>query len=384
MPETSTETAAGEVALAFQASTATISGRLSAILATLWAQIDPSDPRGSWAALSPQAEGAFVAAQLVAAGQADGYVLAALAAQGVVQAPLEPRSFANPGRVSGPGALLVDPVAFAGQAASGLALNDLLAIPASRVATARQSGVSARDALTAGGHSLRMYAETEIPDAARLASQVSMSANHVTGYVRYVGLKCCSRCAILSGRVYRLSRGFRRHPRCRCGMRPYRAGDEAPDPMALFRDGRITDLTRAERAAIELGADLNQVVNAKRGLYVAGGEQFTTEGTTLSGVAGARILARNIAERGGAGPNAVYTNNFAISRREVAEATAKYGPLMARGNPFLRRGALGGTQVVPGRLRSAGRPSVSTIMRTAESPEAARLLLMNYGYLMRP
>lgn len=373
-------TSAADLALAFQLSTRTISGRLSAILALLWRQLDPGDPRGSWAVLSPTAEGAFVAAQLAAAGQGDAFVRAALAAQGVtVPVPRRPAGLQVPDRVLEAGSLVVDPVAFAGEAASGLALTDLLAIPAHRYATALAGGVSPRAARTAGGLSLGMYAETEIPDAARGAVQVSMAAHHVAGYIRHVGSKCCSRCAILSGRWYRFSRGFQRHPRCVCGMQPAPESEDAPDPMTLFREGRITDLTHAERAAIELGADLNQVVNAKRGLYVAGGQQFTSEGTTRRGVAGARMFSSAVAERSGS-RQTVFTD-YAVSRREVAAATAKYGPIMERGNPFTRAAPLGGTQTVPGRLRSTGRPSVAQIMRSAGSPDEIRRALLNYGYV---
>ena len=142
--------------------------------------------------------------------------------------------------------------------------------------------------------------------------------------------------------------------------------------------------THEERQAIDMGADLNQVVNANRGMYVAGDRQYTREGTTRRGVAGARIIARDIARAGGAPPGQVYAN-YTISRYELSKATAKYGPLMRRGTPFQRRAPLGGTQQVIGaNYTRTGRLSVGEIMRTSTSPEDVTRQLINHGYVLDP
>ena len=45
--------------------------------------------------------------------------------------------------------------------------------------------------------------ESIVTDAARAAESVSMTAYPDIYHVRYVNPPCCSRCAILAGRVYR-------------------------------------------------------------------------------------------------------------------------------------------------------------------------------------
>lgn len=108
---------------------------------------------------------------------------------------------------------------------------------------------------------------TLIADAAREAEAVAAVAEpEVTRYVRLVAPPCCGRCAVLAGKVYRWSTGFQRHPRCDCEMVPTneaRAGDLALDPDELFRQGAIRGLSRADVKALNMGADLGQVVNVR-------------------------------------------------------------------------------------------------------------------------
>jgi hypothetical protein len=70
------------------------------------------------------------------------------------------------------------------------------------------------------------------------------------------------------------------------------AGDFRTDPRAAIKAGQVTGLSKADtRAIVEDGADVSQVINAKRGMYTADGRKFTTEGTTRRGVAGRRLEA---------------------------------------------------------------------------------------------
>lgn len=107
-----------------------------------------------------------------------------------------------------------------------------------------------------------------IQDAGRTASAVSNAIRPaVTGYVRYLNAPSCGRCAVLAGRVYRYSQGFRRHPRCDCQMHPTNqaVGPElVRDPMAAFERGEIRGLTHADAEAIQKGADISQVINVRR------------------------------------------------------------------------------------------------------------------------
>lgn len=154
---------------------------------------------------------------------------------------------------------------------------------------------------------LQSMAVTQIADSWRVASGASMATRPaLQGYVRHVGPTCCSRCAILSGRFYRWSSGFERHPNCRCVNIPttIRAMDAVSEtPEELFHQGRIRGLSKANQRAIEDGADIIQITNAYRrtsGMSFAqvspikrgrNGDKFTTEGTTLRGLAGLQQLA---------------------------------------------------------------------------------------------
>lgn len=143
-----------------------------------------------------------------------------------------------------------------------------------------QAFVGASDGRTTAGlleqatseASLRLMAVTQIADAGRVASGVAIAARPaVAGYVREVGGACCSRCAVLAGAFYRWSEGFQRHTGCQCVNVATSNAGLAQSPSRLFREGRITDLSRADTRAVTDGADLGRVVNAHRtGLDVAG------------------------------------------------------------------------------------------------------------------
>lgn len=144
-----------------------------------------------------------------------------------------------------------------------------------------------------------MIATTQTADAARFAEHLGMAVRpRVVAYTRVVEAGACSRCMILAGREYAWSTGFLRHPRCKCTMQPMHPDTRVPgdSPRALF-----DDLTEAEQdrrfgrdgaEAIRAGADMSQVVNARRGMVEpSDGTQarYTTEGTTRRGYAGRRL-----------------------------------------------------------------------------------------------
>jgi hypothetical protein len=108
--------------------------------------------------------------------------------------------------------------------------------------------------------------------------------------------KSCARCLLLSGKEYRYNAGFQRHPRCDCIHIP--KGDKrvssVPSPESMYaamsRSERTrAGFTKADQLALAEGADLGQVVNARRGMYVAGGKKLTREGVTRRGFAGSRL-----------------------------------------------------------------------------------------------
>lgn len=145
-----------------------------------------------------------------------------------------------------------------------------------------------------------------VSDAGRSAMGVyTASRAQELGHIRTLTPPSCARCAILAGRFYRWSEGFDRHPRCDCEMLPAPRSAALPDPFGAFergeigshRDGKFVDgLTKAQRKAVEDGADISQVVNASKGMqtvsFAGRRVQITTEGTTSRGLAFRALSSR--------------------------------------------------------------------------------------------
>lgn len=167
--------------------------------ADAWQQIDPDLIVESW---TRQVDRVFLAvsgAQQAAAGQADGYLAAVLAEQGIATG--------SDGQIAAG--------AFAGIASDGRDLRSLLVQPANLATYALASGRSRAEALASGRASLDMIVRTQVADAGRTADQVALTAHRsASGYMRLLVPPACSRCVILAGRWYPYSAGFRRHPRC--------------------------------------------------------------------------------------------------------------------------------------------------------------------------
>lgn len=206
------------------------------------------------------------------------------------------------------------PDAFAGLTGDGRPLQSLLYAP---VALSKQrigQGERIADVLRDESKHVALLARTVTQDAGRMAQQSGMAAETaVRGYVRKVHLPACPRCIILSGRFYRYSDGFLRHPNCDCTMIPVAVGLDmvhAEDPAELMARMQAEhperlrkSLTEGDLKALEHGADLNQVVNAHRGMTTAAGPgrtgKVTTEGTTKRGFAGQRLAAEGFVKSGG-------------------------------------------------------------------------------------
>jgi len=170
--------------------------------------------------------------------------------------------------IDAPPAAPINPAAFAESASDGRLLVGLLEAA---------STVQALELMTV----------TQIADASRVASGVAIATRERVSWTRMVNPPCCARCAILAGRVYRWSEGFQRHPGCDCRHIPTQedvAGDVRTDPQALFKQGKVSGVTRAEQKAIEDGANINRVINARRSLYMdEAGHRLTREATTRRG-----------------------------------------------------------------------------------------------------
>lgn len=268
---------------------AALARRAAQRIGKLWRQVDRGNITPSWRALLAEAYAVLSGAQAIAAASAGGYVDAALQAQG---GGADAAARVAPGR-------------FAGVASDGRDLPGLLYRPAVRTLELIGTGVTPARALAAGAVSLDMIVRTQVADAGRVADGVAITARpEVAGYVRMVVGKTCARCLILAGRRYRWNEGFKRHPRCDCRHIPAAenaAGDLATNPRLAFADMDRAEqdrvFTKAGAQAIRDGADISQVVNARRGMETAsvfGREVLvTTEGTTTRGLAGTRLGAKS-------------------------------------------------------------------------------------------
>lgn len=148
--------------------------------------------------------------------------------------------------------------------------------------------------------------ESIVQDAARAAESVATAVRPDLYHVRYVSPPCCSRCAILAGRVYRWSDGFERHTNCDCSMIPTTvAAPFAQSPDDLIERGLVTDLSKADRRAILDGADPGKVVNVRRR------------------AAGLREPGRVLARAGRPTPEGIY--RMAADRTEAVSLLRKFG-----------------------------------------------------------
>lgn len=252
-----------------------------------WQGVDPRRIDASWRVLLPRLSIAFTGAQQAAAQGADRYLNAVLGEQGI--------------GTSAGGRVIAS--ALSGTAADGRPLDTLLEHPTITARLAIRAGATPPRALAVGHAHLDMIVRTEIADAGRLADQIATAAHSgAEGYTRLAVGKTCSRCLVLAGKWYEWNAGFDRHPRCDCihvpGSRA--TNDVRSNPRTYFdslsRAEQDRTFTVAGAEAIRHGADIGQVVNARRGMQTAGVRgrrlQVTTEGTTTRGFAGMRLGAR--------------------------------------------------------------------------------------------
>lgn len=206
-----------------------------------------------------------------------------------------------------------------GVAGDGRPVDSLLyeSVIGARVAVAE--GSTARQALATRGQWLTQAVGTLLSDTGRQSESLAMGVRPVGGYVRMLNPPSCSRCAVLAGKWYRKNQGFRRHPGCDCRHIPAAESvgsdltvnvAEYFDTLSPSEQARI--FTNAGAEAIRNGADINQVVNARRGMNTAqtasgrrvlapvqiGGRDVftTTEGVTRRGRA-SRVLQTGTTRR---------------------------------------------------------------------------------------
>lgn len=170
----------------------------------------------------------------------------------------------------------VETAALVGVASDGRALDSLMygAVITSKGQVAE--GASTSQAWESGLSSLLTRLQVQVADASRAATSLHIASRRGVGYVRMLNPPSCSRCVVLAGRFYRYNQGFDRHPGCDCRHIPAnedRAGDLRTDPRLYFESRSVAqqdkEFTIAGAQAIRDGADMSQVVNARRGMSTA-------------------------------------------------------------------------------------------------------------------
>lgn len=249
---------------------AALADRVRRDFSAAWGRVDPHAVRASWLAEIPRLLATLTIAQQVAAASADAYVAAAVGSPAVRELVLG---------------------AFSHVASDGRALDSLLERPAVATIRALQLGLPLDHSMAAGLLTAQLIGHTQVADAGRVADLTALTANPAaTGYVRLLVGRTCARCMLLAGKRYSWKADFKRHPRCDCTAVPTseaRPGSPV-SPQQAFREMLPSEQDRAfgkaGAEAIRAGADIGQVVNARRGMESAAvfGRQVavTSEGTT--------------------------------------------------------------------------------------------------------
>lgn len=267
-------------------------------LAQMWPPGQPMDPVRWFDTYAEIYAEQVVRAQLEAAILASSSVAAALEAQGSTKKSdyeLDLPAFTSTDALGRP----VMGQAYASAAMVGGA-----------VAGAVDAGGSATIALAQAWQmtavSLAQATQLIVSDNARSVKAASMLSRDV-GYIRVLTPPSCPRCVVLAGKFHRNpTADFKRHPGCDCTQIPYDRGAKdlsgfqklQVDSEKYFENLSPTDqdrwLGKASAEAVRQGADISQIVNARRGMHSTT-DRFgqrtlvTTEGTTKKGWA-ARYL----------------------------------------------------------------------------------------------
>ena len=267
--------------------------RVLALARRLWGSRPPSDFDAWFGRNVELLVAAVTAAQRQAVAGADGYVSDVLEELGTP--------------VAAEAEAMTD--GLVGIASDGRELDSLMYGSVITARTGMAQGLSPDAAWSRGAQALLLRVQTQVADAARVATGLSITSRPRVGYTRMLNPPSCRRCLVLAGEFYAFNRGFRRHPGCDCRHIPTRedrADDVRTDPQAYF-DGLTVEqqdqiFGKPGAQAIRDGADIAQVVNAERGMsttQVYGRElAVTSEGVTRRGAAYQAMRRAGYAQRG--------------------------------------------------------------------------------------
>jgi hypothetical protein len=323
----------------------------------LWSEVSLTDLTGSWAAQIPLLLPVLSDMQARAAEAGAGYGAQTLADQGLYEPPQH----------------FVNPAAFAGIASDGRSLAGLLYAPVPHTKTLIAGGLAPEAALKQGGKFLTTVTRTQVADAGRGAAGVDTVARPRVGYIRMLNPPSCPRCSVLAGKFYRWNAGFDRHPRCDCIHVQTTAVNAAEseglvhDPYEYFKSLSPAEqdkaYTKAGAQAIRDGADIFQVVNARRGMKPGG---VTTEGTSRRGnfgnTGGPRLMPETIYAKG-------------LPREQTLRELERYGYILPGGQDpggSIRGQAEGFGALGRGGTRVGVRAAVEEARRTGVRDPAVR------------
>ncbi|GIG27178.1 hypothetical protein [Cellulomonas denverensis] len=173
-------------------------------------------------------------------------------------------------------AAAIVPESLVGVAGDGRPVDTLLYGAVTHAKERVSAGATATQALRSASLWMSMTVGTLLSDTGRQSESLAIGTRPVGGYVRMLNPPSCARCVVLAGKWYRKNAGFQRHPGCDCRHIPASEsiGDDLTvnsaeyfDQLSSADQDRV--FTKAGAEAIRNGADLNKVVNARRGMYTA-------------------------------------------------------------------------------------------------------------------
>lgn len=349
-----------EIARAHQAARTRLADQATRRALLWWRRINPQELDAGWDSFGKRLVDEAVAAQIDAARQANDYI-ATIAAQ--AEAPTGPR---------------VVPQAFGGVQLDGRELGPALfgAVTTTKRAT---STVGASRAFEIGTAYLATVLGTAIQDMGRQADMVGAAGRKWTRYVRVLSPGACSRCAVLAGKGS-AAVAFKRHPRCRCTAYPLpqvagKDGGKIPpgffdNPSAYFESLSPAEqrrvFTDAGAAAINSGADISKVVNARRGAYGIGySGGYNIPVSTTRGA----LKPVTIGRRPDGSPLTVYaTTEGTTARGEFGRNELRLGAEAVRDGRYRRTTSL---RLMPEQIA----------LMAGDDPDRFVELLRRYGYL---
>lgn len=330
---------------------ASVATSTAAQVVRLWNRVDTADLSQSFEAVAPSMVAVASAAQVGLASGSNRYVAGFGASDGLAAAGE------------------IDPAMFAGVDGSGRALESLMF---GAVTTTKQgigAGWATPLAFEAGAAYLSAMLQTALADTARQADMAASVGRGYVYYIRVVQPGACGRCLILAGSD-RFSRPFQRHPACKCTLEPMsREARDAYDPFSGMTDEQMDRaFTKAGAQAIRDGADMQQVVSARRG---AMGGIGTASGSRAPAARWRNGQMRQtvVGYRPDGSPVLAYT---------TVEGTTRRGQFYR-----LNRMAGGATDRRVGRYAQTNRVRFmpETIYDLGQSNDEVRILLIDSGYI---